>query len=218
VLAITNHPQVCTWMTRRRHSSYVNVVLNIEHTSLQRHSHWCWTYRNSGGCVSSETWSSASRTWYTSKCELRTELDLIFTPFYVWITKLLRITKNSLQPTYNASIWRFLRNAGRGTTINSIYMWHVNTDWGHRSLLRKHVKTQYYCYHLQDYRLLLQLWRWAVMCLQKIGQNFYQRIRYCVRFEVFTVVTMKNGDFWDIKTEFLPHRRHITSPLQSPAS
>jgi hypothetical protein len=29
---------------------------------------------------------------------------------------------------------------------------------------------------------------------------------------------MKNGVFWDIKTQFVPHRRHITSPLQSPAS
>jgi hypothetical protein len=29
---------------------------------------------------------------------------------------------------------------------------------------------------------------------------------------------MKNGVFWDIKTEFVLHRRHITSPLQSPAS
>jgi hypothetical protein len=38
------------------------------------------------------------------------------------------------------------------------------------------------------------------------------------RFEVFTAVTMKNGVFWDIKTQFVPHRRHITSPLQSPAS
>jgi hypothetical protein len=40
----------------------------------------------------------------------------------------------------------------------------------------------------------------------------------CVRFEVFTAVTMKNVIFWDIKTQFVPHRRHITSPLQSPAS
>jgi hypothetical protein len=30
-------------------------------------------------------------------------------------------------------------------------------------------------------------------------------------------VTMENV-FWDIKTQFVPHRRHITSPLQSPAS
>jgi hypothetical protein len=38
-----------------------------------------------------------------------------------------------------------------------------------------------------------------------------------VRFEVFTAVTMKNGVFWNIKTQFVPHWRHITSPLQSPA-
>jgi hypothetical protein len=29
---------------------------------------------------------------------------------------------------------------------------------------------------------------------------------------------MKNVVFWDIKTHFVPHRRHIKSPLQSPAS
>jgi hypothetical protein len=29
---------------------------------------------------------------------------------------------------------------------------------------------------------------------------------------------VKNGVFWDIKTQFVLHRRHITSPLQSPAS
>jgi hypothetical protein len=39
-----------------------------------------------------------------------------------------------------------------------------------------------------------------------------------VRFEVFTAVTMKNVVFWDIKTQFVLHTRHITSPLQSPAS
>jgi hypothetical protein len=39
-----------------------------------------------------------------------------------------------------------------------------------------------------------------------------------VRFEIFTVVTMKNGVFWDIKTQSVLRRRHITSPLQSPAS
>jgi hypothetical protein len=38
-----------------------------------------------------------------------------------------------------------------------------------------------------------------------------------VRSEVFTAVTMKNVVFWDIKTQFVPHRRHITSLLQSPA-
>jgi hypothetical protein len=30
-------------------------------------------------------------------------------------------------------------------------------------------------------------------------------------------VTMKNAVFWDIKTQFVPHWKHITSPLQSPA-
>jgi hypothetical protein len=38
-----------------------------------------------------------------------------------------------------------------------------------------------------------------------------------VRFEVFTAVTMMNAVFWDIKTQFVPHRKHITFPLQSPA-
>jgi hypothetical protein len=28
---------------------------------------------------------------------------------------------------------------------------------------------------------------------------------------------MKNADFWDIRTQFVLHRRHITSPLQSTA-
>jgi hypothetical protein len=38
-----------------------------------------------------------------------------------------------------------------------------------------------------------------------------------VRFEVFMAVTMKNVIFWDIKTQFITHRKHIKSPLQSPA-
>jgi hypothetical protein len=35
-----------------------------------------------------------------------------------------------------------------------------------------------------------------------------------VRFKVFTAVTL-NAVFWDIKTQFTPHMRHISSPLQS---
>jgi hypothetical protein len=38
-----------------------------------------------------------------------------------------------------------------------------------------------------------------------------------MRFEVYTVLTMKNALLWDIKPQFVLHRRHITSPLQSPA-
>jgi hypothetical protein len=37
------------------------------------------------------------------------------------------------------------------------------------------------------------------------------------RFEDFTAMTVKNSVFWDIKSEFVLHRRHITSPLQRPA-
>jgi hypothetical protein len=35
---------------------------------------------------------------------------------------------------------------------------------------------------------------------------------------VFMAVTKKNTVFWGIKTQFVLHRRHIMSPLQSPAS
>jgi hypothetical protein len=48
--------------------------------------------------------------------------------------------------------------------------------------------------------------------LSKINMKSY------VGFEVSKTVTMKNAVFWDIKTQFVPHRRHITSPLQSPDS
>jgi hypothetical protein len=34
-----------------------------------------------------------------------------------------------------------------------------------------------------------------------------------VGFEVFTAVTMKNSVCWNIRTQFVLHRRHITSPL-----
>jgi hypothetical protein len=60
------------------------------------------------------------------------------------------------------------------------------------------------------------------MC--KILPRVYITISVChstvlslVRREVFPAVTMKNVVFWDIKPQFVLHRRHITSPLQSPA-
>jgi hypothetical protein len=40
-------------------------------------------------------------------------------------------------------------------------------------------------------------------------------INALVRFEVFTAVTMKNAVFLNVKTQLVPHRRHITSMLQS---
>jgi hypothetical protein len=43
-------------------------------------------------------------------------------------------------------------------------------------------------------------------------------IWFYVRYEVSTAVTMKNDVFWDIETQFVLHRRHITSSLQSSVS
>jgi hypothetical protein len=48
-------------------------------------------------------------------------------------------------------------------------------------------------------------------------QSEAKKHRY-IRFEVFTAVTVKNAVLWDMKTQFVLQRRHITSPLQSPAS
>jgi hypothetical protein len=42
-------------------------------------------------------------------------------------------------------------------------------------------------------------------------------MHYLLGFEVSKAVTMKNAVFWDTKAEFVLHRRHITSPLHSPA-
>jgi hypothetical protein len=56
-------------------------------------------------------------------------------------------------------------------------------------------------------------------CRSDIAQHVLElNTLYSVRFEVFTAVTMKNGVFWDIKTQFILHRRHITSSLHRPAS
>jgi hypothetical protein len=38
---------------------------------------------------------------------------------------------------------------------------------------------------------------------------------FCVRFEVFMVLSMKAAVFWDIKFNSVPHRKHITCPPQS---
>jgi hypothetical protein len=42
---------------------------------------------------------------------------------------------------------------------------------------------------------------------QKETQNY-------VRFEVFTAVTMKDVVFWDIRTQFVPHRKHFTTATE----
>jgi hypothetical protein len=40
-------------------------------------------------------------------------------------------------------------------------------------------------------------------------------IHDCGRFEVLTAAVTSVDFFWDIKTQFIPQRKHITSPLQS---
>jgi hypothetical protein len=37
---------------------------------------------------------------------------------------------------------------------------------------------------------------------------------YCERFQVFRAVTMKNTVFWDIRTQFVPHRKHYVSATE----
>jgi hypothetical protein len=37
-----------------------------------------------------------------------------------------------------------------------------------------------------------------------------------IRFEIFTALAMKNAVFWDIKSQFVRHMRHVTSPPWSP--
>jgi hypothetical protein len=52
------------------------------------------------------------------------------------------------------------------------------------------------------------------------GEEYWRKVetqKGFLTFEVFTAVTMKNDVFWDIRTQFVLHRTHITSPLQSPA-
>jgi hypothetical protein len=47
----------------------------------------------------------------------------------------------------------------------------------------------------------------------RVSENGYESLR----FELFTAVAIKNVVFWDIKTQFVLHRRHITSPLERSA-
>jgi hypothetical protein len=63
--------------------------------------------------------------------------------------------------------------------------------------------------------------KWLVVCYPAQRPGFQpesSRQVVWVRSEVFTAVTMKNAVVWGIKTHFVLLRRHIPSPLQSPAS
>jgi hypothetical protein len=56
--------------------------------------------------------------------------------------------------------------------------------------------------------------------LASIYENGRRWLRYMILTKGvgFSLQSLKNGVFWHIKTQFVLHRRHITSPLQSPAS
>jgi hypothetical protein len=44
-----------------------------------------------------------------------------------------------------------------------------------------------------------------------------QENKSCLTYEDITALTMKTAVFCYIKTQFVPHRRHVTSPLMCPA-
>jgi hypothetical protein len=46
-------------------------------------------------------------------------------------------------------------------------------------------------------------------CKRRNGHEIRELECKEVRFKIFTVVTMKNVIFWDIRAQFLLHRRHI---------
>jgi hypothetical protein len=71
--------------------------------------------------------------------------------------------------------------------------------------------------HGGDYEECLLGYKSSVCTSQETHYISATESSQLVRFEVFTAVTMKNV-FWDIKAQFVPHRRHITSLLQSPDS
>jgi hypothetical protein len=54
-------------------------------------------------------------------------------------------------------------------------------------------------------------------CLDGTKVQLSLNLYSVVRFETFTAVAMKNVVFWDIKAQFVLHRKHITSPLQRSA-
>jgi hypothetical protein len=76
------------------------------------------------------------------------------------------------------------------------------------------------------YNRQLPVIRWLGLLLLKVLKKTCNGLyvnesginRVSVRLEVFMAVIMRNVVFWDIKPQFVLHRRHITSPLQSPAS
>jgi hypothetical protein len=77
-------------------------------------------------------------------------------------------------------------------------------------------------FQLSDFRLI-NCWK-NVSLFQMVGKTLLDAAdtrffisKLLCKVCVFTAVTMKNAVCWVIKTEFVPHRKHITSPLKNPA-
>jgi hypothetical protein len=87
------------------------------------------------------------------------------------------------------------------------------------AFLAFHSKTRYYN-HVAKFRILT-IWWSASLCSEGScthGHVRFHGLRSYIGFEVLTSATMKNAVFWDMNPQSVPHRGHITSPLQSPAS
>jgi hypothetical protein len=94
------------------------------------------------------------------------------------------------------------------------YVLHSKTSYGGEDRQRK-VAFSFHMFFMGTLDPLNGVSRDVAVC-KKVTATLTRTL--CVSSDVLTAVTMKNAVFWDIKTQFVPHRRHITSPLQIPAS
>jgi hypothetical protein len=102
----------------------------------------------------------------------------------------------------------------------------ISLPQNHKSLVYALFKAVFIRYVSTSEQLPLSAWcLYVYVCMNIYVCNGWARINSALALlptrstlcEVLTAVTVKNVVFWDIKTQFVLHRRHITSPLQSPA-
>jgi hypothetical protein len=160
------------------------------------------------------------RVYFFFKNYRQTPAVLLTTSRSSWTSPLAR-TKVSL-------IW------SENTLIYMCYLLAVNKFCKNIALLtRVHSPFLYVMFLLCRAIVVVTVWPRAASCVsiseswldtrnrsQYLALNTRPRVGAVssfVKFEVFTAVPMKNAVFWVIKAQFIPHRRHIASPLQSPA-